>query len=113
MTILIIALILTTLFVLYFRGCFIEKRYLEQIIYIEAYLATYHYEIHDYQENEESFWYVVDCFEELAERNLDKARTKYAWSKFTVKFSHHWQALLITKDETKFERFKNLQNKVA
>jgi len=113
MSALVIALILTVLFLLYFRGCFLENRYLEKIIYIEAYLATYHYEIHSYHENDENFWFMVENFEELMIRNLDTKRSKRAWAKFTYVFSQHWQALLITKEKTHFERFRKLQNKIA
>ena len=113
MSVLVIGLILTALFLLYLRGCFLENRYLEQIIYIEAYLATYNYAIRSYQENEENFWFVVEKFEEIIRFDLDKKRTKRIWAKFAYIFSHHWQNLLITKAVERFERFKNIQNKIA
>ncbi len=112
MTTLIVILALVLLFLLYFRGCFIEQHYMEQIIYIEAYLATYNYGVHSPEENKHSFEYLLGCFDEVMGRNLDKGRTKYAWAKFTNKFNNEWMGLLLDKESVNFELFKKIQNKI-
>ncbi len=110
MTTVIIISAFVLMFLLYFWGCFIEKRYMEQIIYIEAYLATYNYGAHSPEENKKSFIYLLQCFDEL--KSLDKGRTKYAWSKYVNIFNNEWMSLLLDKESVNFELFKKIQNKI-